>query len=114
MLISCFPPHPPLTRSPFSSKEKAFHPDKLQFIAFLKLSAEIKDYVVDDIGEFYALPENNESWEQYRKENPEWNVLPYDLEFDGNATILDIVKKYVDCIQTISTTLMFMEIYVFQ
>lgn len=62
-------------------------------IAFLKLQTEIKDYIVDDIGEFYALPENNMEWEQYRKDRPEWNVLPYDLDFDGSATIIDIISE---------------------
>lgn len=66
---------------------------KTALISFLRLSADIKNYIVDDIGEFFALPDNNENWQTYRDENPNWNVLPYDLEYDGNATILDIIRS---------------------
>lgn len=67
---------------------------KQALIAFLKLSTDVTDYIIDDIGEFYGLPENNPDWEQYRKNRPDWNVLPHDLEFDGSATILDIVRSF--------------------
>lgn len=83
----------PIIKIPIEDEEGNKTIIKKALIEFLKLSTEIKDFLVDDIGEFYGIPENNSDWEQYRKDYPEWNVLPYELEFDGSATILDIVKK---------------------
>lgn len=66
---------------------------KQALIAFIRLSTEIQNYIIDEIGEYYGLPENNSDWEQYRKDRPLWNILPYDLEYEGSATIYDIVME---------------------
>ena len=53
----------------------------------------ITDYIVDDIGEFYAMPQNNQQYEQHRKNNPNWNQLPYDLEFEAGCNVSDILEE---------------------
>lgn len=54
----------------------------------------ITDYIVDDIGEFYGMPDNNSDWEEYRRLNPEWNILPYNLTFNGGCHVSEILEKY--------------------
>lgn len=57
----------------------------------LKTLARITDYQVDEIGEYYALPEHNKSWKTYRENNPQWNCIPYDQEFSTGTTVLNIL-----------------------
>lgn len=66
---------------------------RTSFIETIK-NAGISDYIVDDIGEFYGMPENNLDYEDYRNSNPEWNHLPYDLTFNGGCNVSDILDKY--------------------
>lgn len=56
----------------------------------------IKNYVVDDIGEYKAMPQNNDKWLDYRKENTLWNAIPYDLEFSSGISVLAILEKLRD------------------
>ena len=56
--------------------------------------AGIKKYIVDNIGEFYGMPENNEDYKEYRRLNPEWNILPYDLTFSGGCYVSEILEKH--------------------
>lgn len=83
----------PTIKIPVEDAEGNLTVIKQALIAFIKLSTEIRSYIIDDIGEYYGLPEYNTNWEQYRKDRPLWNILPYDLEFEGSATIFDIVKE---------------------
>ena len=65
-------------------------------INFLKSEGILK-FIVEDIGEFYGIPANNPSgYEAYRTENPKWNKLHYDLEFNIGNTDGDVIKKFVD------------------
>lgn len=66
---------------------------RASFIDVIK-DAGIEDYIVDDIGEFYGMPENNVDYEEYRRLNPEWNILPYDLSFSGGCNVSEILDKY--------------------
>lgn len=50
----------------------------------------IQNYIIQDIGEYYGT-ENNPDYMTYRKNNPNWNQLPYDLEFNSGCTISDIL-----------------------
>lgn len=56
----------------------------------------IRNYVVDDIGEYKAMPQNNDKWQDYRKENTLWNAIPYDLEFSSGISVLTILEKLRD------------------
>lgn len=60
-----------------------------------------KDYIIDDIGEFYGMPQNNVDYLEYRHTYPLWNQLPYDLEYEVGcyiATIFDEIKNlYPNC-----------------
>ncbi len=59
----------------------------------LKTQTDITDYIVDNIGQFYGMPENNENYEEYRLKFPDWNRLPYDLEFEAGCTVGDIFSE---------------------
>lgn len=56
----------------------------------------IKEYNIDDIGEFSGMPQYNPDYLQYRKENPLWNNIPYDLEFNVGDNVLSIVTSLRD------------------
>lgn len=56
----------------------------------------INDYIVDDIGEYKAMPDYNKNWEAYRKQNELWNTIPYDLEFSCGCTVLSILQTLRD------------------
>lgn len=59
----------------------------------LRQQGGVENMIIDDIGEFYGMESNNTDYEEYRKNNPEWNVLPYDLEFDAGCTVGDQVDE---------------------
>lgn len=65
-------------------------------IEILKKLARITNHRIDDIGEYKALPEYNESWKLYRKENPTWNTIPYDQEFSAGCSVLSILTTFRD------------------
>lgn len=65
-------------------------------ISVLTQLGNITKYFVDDIGLFYAMPQNNPDWELYRKNNPTWNAIPYDLEFSSGTTVLSILDKLLN------------------
>ena len=66
----------------------------------------VKDYEIDHIGEFYALPENNTDYLEYREESKiqvkdgsyqeVWNSIPYDLEFSSGCSVLSILIELRD------------------
>lgn len=62
-------------------------------ISLLKNETDIKEYIVDDIGQFYGMPQNNEDYLNYRKINPLWNQLPYDLEYNAGCSVGDIFSE---------------------
>lgn len=65
-------------------------------ISVLTELGSISNYMVDDVGEFYAMPQNNDDWQKYRSEHPLWNVVPYDLSFSSGCTVLSILEKLRD------------------
>lgn len=66
-------------------------------IETLEKLARITNYRIDDIGEFYAMPEYNDAWEQYREENADtWNTIPFDQEFSAGCSVLSILTAFRD------------------
>jgi len=65
----------------------------IQIIAQL---GRFKNYMIDDIGEFYAMSEHNKDWKKYREENELWNTIPYDLEFAAGCSVLSILKELIN------------------
>lgn len=65
-------------------------------ITILEQLGGINEYMVDDVGEYKALPQNNDNWQNYREQNPLWNTIPYDLEFSSGCTVLSILEKLRD------------------
>ncbi len=65
-------------------------------IETLEKLARITNHRIDDIGEYKALPDYNDAWEQYRKENITWNTIPYDQEFSAGCSVLSILTTFRD------------------
>lgn len=65
-------------------------------IEILEKLARITDHRIDDIGEYKALPEYNEAWEEYREQNETWNTIPYDQEFSAGCSVLSILTTFRD------------------
>lgn len=66
-------------------------------IETLEKLARITNHRIDDIGEFYAMPECNDAWEQYREENADtWNTIPLDQEFSAGCSVLSILTAFRD------------------
>ncbi len=62
-------------------------------IKILELTT-ITDYDIEEIGE-YSGSTKAEDYENYRINNPNWNKLPYDIEFDSSSTIADLLNLVV-------------------
>lgn len=56
----------------------------------------IVNYRVDDVGVYSCLPDTSVDYLKQREVNPEWNKVPYDLEFDVGSTVWDILVKLRD------------------
>jgi len=65
-------------------------------IAVLEELGGIKNYRIEDIGEYKALPDYNDNWEKYRTEHETWNAIPYDEEFSCGCSILSILTTFRD------------------
>jgi len=65
-------------------------------IETLEKLARITNHRIDDIGEYRALPDYNDAWQQYRKENMTWNAIPYDKEFSSGCSVLSILTAFRD------------------
>ena len=66
-------------------------------IETLEKLASITNHRIDDIGEFYAMPEYNDDWEKYREENVNiWNTIPFDQEFSSGCSVLSILTTFRD------------------
>lgn len=59
----------------------------------LKQQGGIENCIIDDIGEFFGMEANNTDFEEYRKNNPGWNQLPYDLEFNMGCMVADEINE---------------------
>lgn len=62
-------------------------------VNLLKSETNFTNFLVDDIGEFYGMSQNNTDYETYRTNNPLWNQLPYDLEYEVGCTVGDIFDE---------------------
>ena len=77
-----------------------------QIIITLDQLGRIKDYNIDEVGEYDAMPKYNDNWEKYRKESmvpvkdgtlmETWNALPFDQEFSSGCTVLSILTAFRD------------------
>lgn len=59
-------------------------------LSILSMS-NITDYDLEEIGE-YAGSEKSNNYNEYRKNNPNWNKLPYDIEYDSSSSVADLIK----------------------
>jgi len=58
-------------------------------------SAHVDNYYVQDIGEYYGMPQSGTGYQEYRKKHPLWNKIPYDLEFSAGATVWEVLDELV-------------------
>lgn len=65
-------------------------------IEILEKLARITNHRIDDIGEFYAMPEYNDDWQKYREENPLALTIPFDQEFSAGCSVLSILITFRD------------------
>ncbi len=66
-------------------------------IETLEKLARITNHRIDDIGEYKAMPDYNDAWEEYRKENETtWNTIPFDQEFSAGCSVLSILTTFRD------------------
>ena len=56
-------------------------------VNLLHSETNFENYIVDDIGEFYGMPQNNSDYLNYRDKNPQWNYIPYTLEFSAGCLL---------------------------
>ena len=54
------------------------------------------DFIINDIGEYMAMPQYNENYLSYRNKFPLWGMIPYDLEFSTGATVYEIIESMVN------------------
>lgn len=69
---------------------------KTAMIEVIKSETNIKDYIIEDIGEYYGMSQNNSNYLEYRKLNPKWNVIPYDLEYGAGDTVSTLLTTIRD------------------
>ena len=65
-------------------------------IETLEKLARITNHRIDDIGEYKAMPDYNENWQQYREENETCLSIPYDQEFSAGCSVLSILTTFRD------------------
>ena len=66
-------------------------------IETLEKMARITNHRIDDIGTHKGIPEYNDDWENYRKENETtWNTIPFDQEFSSGCSVLSILTTFRD------------------
>lgn len=65
-------------------------------INIISSSTRIDKYIVDDIGEFHGMPQNNSEYTTYRQRDDEWNIIPYDLEFSCGDTLSSMLLEIRD------------------
>ena len=65
-------------------------------IETLEKLARITNHRIDDIGEYKAMPDYNESWQQYREENETCLTIPFDQEFSAGCSVLSILTTFRD------------------
>lgn len=56
-------------------------------------SAHVSNYSVEDVGEYYGMPESGDGYQEYRQKHPLWNMIPYDLDFSAGATVWDVISE---------------------
>lgn len=65
-------------------------------ITIITQLGKVDKFIIDDIGEFKGLKQYNSDYLQYRKENPQWDCVPYDLEFSTGVFVADIIREIIE------------------
>lgn len=56
-------------------------------------SAHVSKYSVQNVGEYYGMPQSGDGYLEYRQKHPLWNMIPYDLDFSAGATVWDVISE---------------------
>lgn len=66
---------------------------KSQLVSVIRNETDVSNYIIEDIGEFYGMAQNNPNWSEYRTLNPDWDKIPYDYEFSAGCSVADIINQ---------------------
>lgn len=77
-------------------------------VNLIKSETNFSNYIVEDIGEFYGMPQNNSDYLSYREQNPLWNSIPYTLEFEAGCLLSDQLLELRDLYPNVE---MYFDIY---
>lgn len=77
-------------------------------INLIKSETGFENYIVEDIGEFNGMQQNNSDYMAYRTENPQWNQIPYTLEYTAGCYLSDQLIELRDLYPNIE---MYFDIY---
>lgn len=77
-----------------------------EIITTLSQLGRVKDYNIDDVGEYKGMSQYNNDWEIFREESQvpvkdgtlmeTWNALPYDQEFSSGCSVWNILTTFRD------------------
>lgn len=77
-----------------------------QILTTLTQLSFVKDYEVDEIGEYKGMPQYNDDYEEYREQSKvavqdgtmeyTWNALPYDQEFSVGTSVWSVLTTFRD------------------
>lgn len=62
----------------------------------LKTFGQISKFFITDIGSYKGMREHNINYQEYRELNPQWNCIPYDLEFSCGCTTGEILSQLIN------------------
>lgn len=89
--------YPAYEEDPETGEPNKYNIIRNAIIETLETLARITNHRIDDIGEYKAIPDYNEKWEQYREENETtWNTIPFDQEFSCGCSVLSILTTFRD------------------
>lgn len=89
--------YPAYEENPETGEPTKYNIIRNAVIETLEKLARITNHRIDDIGEYKAMPEYNENWQQYREENENiWNTIPFDQEFSAGCSVLSILTTFRD------------------
>lgn len=65
---------------------------KDQLIGFLQ-NSNVKNYIIEDIGEYKGMPYYNSDYKKYREEHPQWDCVPYEVDLGTDDSYETICEK---------------------
>lgn len=88
------------TTIPAYEEDSEGNPTKYNIIRDVLISlmtqlGNVKRYIIDDIGEYKGTTYNSD-YASYRISHPQWNCVPYDLEFDVGTNVMSMISEIIE------------------